>query len=116
MDRNGSEDKIGHNEEGSETGRRHRVNIGGRSFDLPSSRLFRMGVGIVLILFGLLGFLPVVGFWMIPLGMFVLSIDLHWARRLRRRFSVWFSRRFPKLAEKANGASQSRLPDSGESG
>lgn len=95
--------------------KRHRISVGPRSFDLPDSRVFRMSAGIALIVFGVLGFLPVLGFWMIPLGVFVLSLDLHWARRIRRRFMVWLTRRYPKLAEKANGMSQSRLPDDEES-
>ena len=95
--------------------RLHTISIGSRSFELPASRLVRMGVGFGLVLCGIVGFLPVVGFWMIPLGIFVLSLDMHWARRIRRRFMIWLTRRFPKLAEKANGMSQSRLRDEEES-
>jgi len=67
---------------------------------LPASPVLRMVIGVLLVLAGLVGFLPVVGFWMIPLGLIVLSIDLPWARRGRRRFSVWFHRRYPDLASK----------------
>jgi hypothetical protein len=95
--------------------RRHSISIGSRSFDLPESRFIRMGAGVALIVGGMFGFVPVLGFWMIPLGVFVLSLDLHWARRIRRRFMVWLTRRYPKLAEKANGMSQSRLPGDEES-
>jgi len=42
-------------------------------------------VGLVLIGFGLLGFLPVIGFWMLPLGIAVAALDvkplLAWLRR-----------------------------------
>jgi hypothetical protein len=51
-----------------------------------------MGVGIILILFGFVGFLPIVGFWMIPLGILVLSFDVPFIRRGRRRFDVWLGR------------------------
>jgi len=34
-----------------------------------------------------------VGFWMLPLGLLVLSFDLPFARRWRRRFVVWWNRR-----------------------
>jgi hypothetical protein len=37
---------------------------------------------------------------MIPLGMLVLSNDIPRVRRWRRRFAVWFHRRYPKLAAK----------------
>ncbi|MCP1199404.1 hypothetical protein NIM86_08270 [Notoacmeibacter sp. MSK16QG-6] len=43
---------------------------------------------------GVVGFLPIVGFWMIPLGLGVLSIDNPSARRLRRRFLAWAGRRW----------------------
>jgi Flp pilus assembly protein TadB len=97
------------------TGRRHRITIGSRSFELPASRLFRMSAGVLLIVGGVLGFLPILGFWMVPLGLFILSLDLHWARRLRRRFMVWLTRRYPGIGEKLNGMSRSDLPDDGES-
>jgi hypothetical protein len=35
----------------------------------------------------------VLGFWMVPLGILVLSVDLPAARRLRRRTVVWWERR-----------------------
>ncbi|MDP6346027.1 MAG: hypothetical protein QF578_07290 [Alphaproteobacteria bacterium] len=56
-------------------------------------RWARMAVGLALILGGLLGFLPVVGFWMLPLGLLVLSYDLPRVRRWRRRLEVWWWRR-----------------------
>lgn len=42
---------------------------------------WRLPLGVVLILLGLLGFLPVLGFWMIPLGIAVAAMDL---RRFRK--------------------------------
>ena len=50
-------------------------------------------MGILLIAGGLLGFLPVLGFWMIPLGFLVLSVDLPAVRRWRRQLTVWWHRR-----------------------
>jgi hypothetical protein len=61
-------------------------------FHLPQSRPMRIGLGILLVAFGLLGFLPILGFWMIPLGLLVLSVDLPPIRRLRRRLTVWWHR------------------------
>ena len=96
--------------------RGHRIRIGSRSIPLPANRALRMVIGIILVLVGLVGFLPIVGFWMIPLGLIVLSIDLPWARRGRRRFSVWFHRRYPVLASKISpGKSQSALREPGDS-
>lgn len=69
------------------------IQIGNRSFSLPRSRIARITIGALLVLGGILGFLPIVGFWMIPLGVLVLSYDLHLVRRARRRFDVWLARR-----------------------
>ncbi|HVZ28455.1 MAG TPA: hypothetical protein VG798_07335 [Rhizomicrobium sp.] len=61
---------------------------------LPKSRLLRILMGVLLILLGAFGFLPILGFWMIPLGLLVLSADFAAARRLRRRMAVAWERRF----------------------
>ena len=55
---------------------------------MPASRLGRLVLGVGLILGGVVGFLPVVGFWMIPLGLVVLSQDFPGVRRFRRRWTV----------------------------
>jgi hypothetical protein len=65
----------------------------GKHLPLPRSRILRIIIGVALILSGLLGFLPVLGFWMIPLGLLVLSIDLPIVRRWRRQLEVWWGRR-----------------------
>jgi len=74
------------------------IRIGKKTYKLPGSRILRTLLGLVLILGGLLWFLPVVGFWMLPLGLAVLSIDFPFVRRLRRRFEVWwFGKAWPRL-------------------
>lgn len=60
---------------------------------LPNSRLIRTLVGVAFILGGLLGFLPVLGFWMVPLGLLVLSVDFPYVRRKRRQLEVWIWRK-----------------------
>jgi fatty acid desaturase len=72
---------------------RHSVGFAGRHIKLPRSRRWRIVIGIALILGGFVGFLPILGFWMIPLGLAVLSIDLPSIRRHRRRAVVWWGRR-----------------------
>jgi hypothetical protein len=67
--------------------------IGSIRIPLPRSRLARVGLGLALIFGGLLGFLPILGFWMLPLGFVVLSHDLPIVRRWRRRFAVWWTKR-----------------------
>jgi len=62
----------------------------------PNSRIGRVLVGILLIFGGVLGFLPILGFWMIPLGLLVLSVDFPVVRKFRRnqevRLGRWWQR------------------------
>jgi hypothetical protein len=59
--------------------------------------LVRLPLGLLLLLGGLMWFLPFLGLWMIPLGLLLLAIDLPALRpavtaviiRLRRRWSSW---------------------------
>lgn len=53
----------------------------------------RKSIGISLIILGCFGFLPILGFWMIPLGLVVLSADYRLARRMHIRIR-WLIRRF----------------------
>ena len=69
-----------------------RIRIGRQSVPLPANRFARVALGLVLIGGGVLGFLPILGFWMIPLGLLVLSIDIPIVRRWRRQLAVWWHR------------------------
>ncbi len=42
----------------------------------------RIPAGILLIVAGVFGFLPVLGFWMIPIGVILLGRDIPFVRRL----------------------------------
>ncbi len=86
-----------------------RLKYGNNSVKLPRSRLARIIIGILLIGAGLLGFLPILGFWMIPLGLLVLSVDLPMVRRWRRNLEVWWGRRRDK--ETRNDATADTTPN-----
>jgi len=61
----------------------------------------RKGIGVALMIGGILGFLPILGFWMFPLGFVLFFADspVYW--RLRRKFVAWRrDRRRKKLKEK----------------
>ncbi|WP_246105133.1 hypothetical protein [Rhodoligotrophos appendicifer] len=72
------------------------LRYGNKAFPLPQSKLARIAIGGGLVAGGVLGFLPILGFWMIPLGLVVLSFDLPMVRRGRRRLTVRLGRRFKK--------------------
>jgi hypothetical protein len=80
------------------------IRFGGRTVPLPGHPVIRILLGCILVLGGLLGFLPVLGFWMVPLGLIVLAVDIPIARRLKRRLEVrlgrWLIRRSPKWARR----------------
>lgn len=69
-----------------------KVRFGTKVVDLPGNRVARIGLGVFLVLLGLVGFLPVLGFWMVPLGLIVLSVDIPVVRRINRRLTVAVSR------------------------
>ena len=48
-------------------------------------RGLRLLLGVLLVIGGLLGFLPILGFWMVPLGVMVAAMDVRLIRRWRRR-------------------------------
>jgi hypothetical protein len=54
------------------------------SIDLPRLRALRLSIG------GVLGLLPILGFWMWPLGMLVLATDLPLVHRLNRTIKRWW--------------------------
>jgi purine-cytosine permease-like protein len=81
-----------------------KVNFLGYRLRVPANPIVRVGLGLVLCVGGVLGFLPILGFWMLPLGLVILSIDFAIVRRLRRRASVklgeYLWRKYPNFARK----------------
>jgi hypothetical protein len=70
----------------------------------------RMSIGVALVFGGFLGFLPILGFWMVPLGLIILSVDFPVIRRVGRRarakWREWQGRR--TSARGTPGAAYSR--------
>ena len=95
---------------------RGEVHIGSRQFRLPQRASVRIALGTGLIVGGTLGFLPVLGFWMIPLGLLVLSQDLPAVRRWRRSFVVKMERRNGKRPARNGGAAAKPQTDSERTG
>jgi len=73
----------------------------------------RHAIGGLLVIGGLLGFLPVLGYWMLPLGLALLAVDFPFVRRLYRRLSVWWGRltiKYRPLVH-TSGRTRNRLPN-----
>jgi hypothetical protein len=81
-----------------------KARLAGYTIRLPGHPLLRMGLGGLLVIGGLLGFLPVLGFWMIPLGLAVLAVDVpvvrRWQRRMTVRLGYLLHRRWPRHARR----------------
>jgi hypothetical protein len=63
----------------------------------PNAKYVRAPIAILLILGGFVGFLPILGFWMIPLGLALLALDVPFLQRpltrLLSRVVEWLERR-----------------------
>ncbi|MDF1609868.1 hypothetical protein PZ897_16915 [Hoeflea sp. YIM 152468] len=88
------------------------IRLGSRRFRMPQSAPVRIALGSGLVVGGILGFLPILGFWMFPLGLLVLSQDVPVVRRWRRIFVVRMRRRAGTKpgAGPRTGAKQSQCP------
>ena len=61
----------------------------------PSSRWVRIPAGVLLVVGGVLSFLPVLGIWMLPLGLALLAEDVPALRAARSKVFDWIERRKP---------------------
>ena len=76
----------------------------------PSSRWARIPAGALLILGGLLSILPVLGLWMLPLGLALLAEDAPPLRRARDRLLDWIERRWPNFLSGAPTIPAAAIP------
>src|SRR5262245_34324305 len=60
----------------------------------PSSRWVRVPIALLLIIGGVVGFLPVLGFWMIPLGLLLLAQDVPILQRPLLQAVTWLERKW----------------------
>jgi len=78
-------------------GERGRLVLGRFELPFPRSRTGRVVAGSLFVAGGVLGFLPFLGFWMVPLGLIILSNDLPAVRRRRRKAEIWWRKRYPQV-------------------
>ncbi|HEV2157631.1 hypothetical protein [Bradyrhizobium sp.] len=62
----------------------------------PSSRWVRIPSGALLVVGGVFSFLPVLGVWMLPLGLALLAEDVPALRSSRSKVFDWIERRKPQ--------------------
>jgi hypothetical protein len=60
----------------------------------PSSRLVRVPLALVLIIGGIFSFLPVLGLWMLPLGLILIAQDLPFLQGPMARMLGWIERKW----------------------
>ena len=63
---------------------------------IESSPFIRWPIAIILVFGGFLGFLPILGFWMAPLGLILIAEDLPFLRPPLARLFAWILRKWPK--------------------
>ncbi|MBS1041848.1 hypothetical protein JK203_13485 [Gluconobacter cerinus] len=61
----------------------------------PERKWIRIPAGILFMLGGCMAFLPVLGVWMIPVGILLLSEDIPFFRRLMEKALNWIQRKHP---------------------
>jgi hypothetical protein len=59
----------------------------------PAAKPYRIPIGVGLTIGGVVGFLPIVGFWMVPLGLAVLAQDVPIMRAPTARVVAAINRR-----------------------
>ena len=69
----------------------------------PSSRLVRIPLAILLIVGGIFSFLPVLGLWMLPLGLLLFAQDLPFLEKPMARMLGWIERKWI-ARQRAKGA------------
>ena len=73
----------------------------------PKAAWVRIPLGILLVLGGIFSILPLLGLWMLPVGLILLAQDIPFLRRPTRRMLAWVERRWIrwKLRRKRSGGS-----------
>jgi uncharacterized RDD family membrane protein YckC len=70
----------------------------------PEARWVRIPAALLFICGGFLGFLPILGFWMLPIGVLLLSLDIPVLKRPTARALNWAERRWAGVANKSEGS------------
>jgi hypothetical protein len=64
---------------------------------MPSSFAVRLVIAILLILGGVFSFLPILGLWMLPLGLLLIAQDVPFLQKPLLKIFAWFEKQFEWL-------------------
>ncbi|MBB6262147.1 hypothetical protein FHS77_002715 [Paenochrobactrum gallinarii] len=78
----------------SKSRKKHTILILGKRIPIPATIFMRRVVGTGFVLGGTFSFLPVLGVWMLPVGLILLSHDSHRVRRFRRSSEIYILRKW----------------------
>lgn len=62
----------------------------------PSSKLIRIPLGVLLIIGGIFSILPLLGIWMLPLGLLILAIDIPGLQKPVVRAAIWIEEKWQR--------------------
>jgi hypothetical protein len=71
-----------------------------RSLRHPDARWIRIPAGMLLILGGIFSILPLLGFWMLPLGLLLIAYDVPILRKPVGRFTLWGIQKWAALRQR----------------
>ena len=65
----------------------------------PDARWIRAPVGLILLIGGIFSFLPILGIWMLPLGLLLMAYDVPLLRKPVARFTFWGLRKWTSIRQ-----------------
>jgi hypothetical protein len=66
----------------------------------PDARWIRIPAGVLLVIGSVFSILPVLGIWMLPLGLLLLAYDIPFLRRPMGRFTLWGADKWAALRQR----------------
>ena len=72
-----------------------------RSLRHPDARWLRIPLGLLLVAGGVLSILPVLGIWMLPLGLLLLAYDVPFLRKPVARFTIWATQKWAAFRKRS---------------
>jgi hypothetical protein len=70
----------------------------------PDARLLRIPLGLLLVVGGVFSILPVLGIWMLPLGLLLLAYDVPFLRKPVARFTIWATQKWAAFRHRSRGS------------